>query len=398
MINLFDASARLNEGLAFRQARGLGPIFYCPTNRAWMVTDSAVGQKILKDRAFQMYPSGDHSARDGTVQPATAVAHIGCPASLSSYTVQSASSTQHQFLRSLIDPPLKLRQNGTLASQVDSILESLLVKVRPQDELEFVSQVAFPLSYGSLCALLGWPSALTKETVHWVGWIWRSLSGLAAPQFGAQGWERLGKLVALHMGEMSGRSMITKNLAEQVQLAGQPCEVTVANVVNLLFLGYETTKQALTLGVKVLLEHPDRWRALGTGELRPEAVVEEVLRFTSPARAIWRYAHRDVQIGSHQLKEGQKVWIWLAAINRDPVRFSDPEVFSPGLAERKAAVNLTFGAGAHACPGMQLARYSLKGAFLRLAQAFPTWEIRQVGAPISVPFLNGVQTLDLIRR
>ncbi len=191
--------------------------------------------------------------------------------------------------------------------------------------------------------------------------------------------------------------MITKNLAEQVQLAGQPCDVTVANVVNLLFSGYETTKQALTLGVKVLLEHPDLWTALGMGELHPEAVVEEVLRFTSPARAIWRYAHRDVQIGSHQLKEGQKVWIWLAVINRDPVRFSDPEVFSPGLAARKAA-NLTFGAGAHACPGMQLARYILKGAFLRLAQEFPTWEIRQVGDPISVPFLNGAQTLSLTRR
>lgn len=108
-----------------------------------------------------------------------------------------------------------------------------------------------------------------------------------------------------------------------------------------------------------LFQHADEsvrlWQERG---LMPRAV-EELLRFAGPSRAVFRQALSDVQIGGVQVAARERVVLLLAAANRDPTRFPDPEKLDLG---RDATGHLAFGRGAHYCAGAQLIRAAVTAA------------------------------------
>ncbi len=83
------------------------------------------------------------------------------------------------------------------------------------------------------------------------------------------------------------------------------------------------------------------------------AAFEEVLRFESPVQTFFRTTTRAVEVAGVRLGEGEKILLFLAAANRDPRRWEDPERFD---ITRKASGHLAFGVGIHGCVGMAVAR------------------------------------------
>jgi cytochrome P450 len=106
-------------------------------------------------------------------------------------------------------------------------------------------------------------------------------------------------------------------------------------------------------------------------KLLPRAI-EESLRLTTPLQLFARTTRCPVRVGDEDLPEGRRVMLNLAAANRDPREFEDPETFDIG---RSRIRHVTFGAGLHVCQGQHLARAELRIALTRLLERLPDLQI-----------------------
>jgi cytochrome P450 len=140
-------------------------------------------------------------------------------------------------------------------------------------------------------------------------------------------------------------------------------------IFTLLGAGHTTTIPFIATAIVRLLEHPAYRDAAMRDEGRCLAIAEEVLRHDPPLHAVQvRYAQEEMAIGDVQLEPGHAVLLSVAAANRDPARFADPEKFDP---DRPASRHLAFSHGPHFCPGSQLARSEGTIALRELFHAIP---------------------------
>jgi hypothetical protein len=145
---------------------------------------------------------------------------------------------------------------------------------------------------------------------------------------------------------------------------------------SLLTAGIDTTVHGLGNAMLCFATHPDQWAALRADPGRSRAAFEEVLRFESPVQTFFRTTTREVEVDGVRIPEREKVLLFLAAANRDPRRWADPERFD---ISRKAAGHVAFGSGIHACVGRMVAR--LEGELLLGALARRVTAIELDGEP-----------------
>jgi cytochrome P450 len=131
-------------------------------------------------------------------------------------------------------------------------------------------------------------------------------------------------------------------------------EELLGTVVLLLIAGHETTANLVGIGMLELLQHPDQFERLKEEPFLIGPAVEELLRYSSPfEKASERFAREDVRIGEVLIPKDEMVLVVIAAANRDPERFPDPDALDITRADNK---HLAFGKGIHFCLGTPLAR------------------------------------------
>lgn len=113
-------------------------------------------------------------------------------------------------------------------------------------------------------------------------------------------------------------------------------------------------------------------------------VIEESLRLTTPLQLFARTLRCPVQVDGHELSEGGRVLLDLAAANRDPREFTDPEEFDPRRTRNR---HVSFGAGPHVCQGQHLARAELRITLTRLLDRLP--DLRLDGEPVESGLVGG---------
>jgi cytochrome P450 len=146
---------------------------------------------------------------------------------------------------------------------------------------------------------------------------------------------------------------------------------------SLLFAaGADTTRNAAAGGLLALIERPERLRTARAARDRDGAVVatllEETVRFTSPAAYNRRTATRSAVLGGHEIAPGDKVVFWEASANRDEQVFVDPMELD---VHRDPNPHVGFGHGLHHCLGANLARLELRVMFEALFDRFSTIEL-----------------------
>jgi len=152
--------------------------------------------------------------------------------------------------------------------------------------------------------------------------------------------------------------------------------VTLCNL--LLIAGNVTTTDLIGNGVHALLGHPAEHAKLrARPELLPNAV-EEMLRFDPPVQVTGRIAPRDGDIDGVPIRAGESVNVLLAAANRDPAVYPEPDRFD---IERADVHHHSFGGGAHLCLGAHLARAEARAAIGELVARFP--RLRASGGPLA---------------
>jgi cytochrome P450 len=145
-------------------------------------------------------------------------------------------------------------------------------------------------------------------------------------------------------------------------------EELLANCILLFSAGHETTVNLIGNGMLALLRHPGECQKLRENPTLIQSAVEEFLRYEGPVQLTGRGALEDLEIGGQKIRKGERVFTILAAANRDPAQFPNPDQLDITRSDNR---HLAFGHGIHFCLGAALARLEAQSAIGTMIQRLP---------------------------
>ena len=319
---------------------------------------------------------------------------------------------RHGEMRSLINRGFTPRMVGHWEEVFQKITDETLDAIAAKGECDFVDDVAVPLPLILIAEMIGirpedrerfhyWSDAMIAAQGNFDKPEIIAESGKAAMEYFNYVTEIIedrrenprNDLISILvrakddgvLGTKSSRhlDMIEEALGRSVEHREMGSDELIKMCVLLLVAGNETTRNALSGGMQLLIEHPEaRERLIDDPSLIPQAV-EEMLRLVSPVLSFQRTATRDTELGGVPIAEGQKVLMIYGAANRDPAAFDDPDRFD---IDRKAQ-HVAFGIGNHFCLGANLARMEMRVAFSEILRRMPDMEYRDGGPELGLSAL-----------
>ncbi|WP_030910503.1 cytochrome P450 [Streptosporangium amethystogenes] len=347
---------------------------------------------------------------------------LGDPKTFSSDTGRVVPEVARPSERSLtqLDPPMhgKLRRLvshaftpkvvADLEPRIAELTGELLDAVADTGRMELVADLAYPLPIVVIAELLGVPSSDRHLFKQWVD---RMLENSQQFSLVDRGEEQARNLAAAleqvkHLTDYLGEHAAERRRRPRADLLTKLVEAEIdgerlsqAEVVNfanvLLIAGHITTTMLLGNTVLCLDAQPEQFARARADRSTVPAVIEESLRFFSPFAAVGRVTNVDVEFGGQHVPADQLLMVWIAAANRDPRQFADPDVFD---ATRDPNPHLGLGRGIHFCLGAPLARLEGRVALDILLDRFPHLRTDPDEPPqfIPSPNMTGVRKLPLL--
>jgi cytochrome P450 len=324
----------------------------------------------------------------------------------------------HTRLRRLVAGTFTHRRVKALGPRVEQIAEDLLDALAPVPGTDLVASFAFPLPVTVICELLGVPEADRDAFQAWSALIVTATDPEAAT---VAGQEMTGYLTGLIKDKVlastrtpdsggPGNSQASPaagddhDLLTALALAGDGADaaLTPEELLGMAFLllvaGHETTANLISSAVFLLLRHPDQLAALRADPSLIGGAIEETLRYEPPTLAVaYRYAAEPLTLGGVDIPQGDALILSVAAANRDPAYFTDPDRFDITRDPAATASHLAFGHGIHHCLGAPLARMEGAIALRALLRRFPDLRLDgESGTPVWRPsLLRGLDTLPV---
>ncbi|MEP2735431.1 MAG: cytochrome P450 [Erythrobacter sp.] len=156
--------------------------------------------------------------------------------------------------------------------------------------------------------------------------------------------------------------------------------------------GHDTTSASTAGAMLALAQDPEQFARVKADRSLLAGIVEEAIRWVSPVQHFMRTVAEDTVLGGQQLKKGDWLMINYVAANHDPAQFDDPRKFD---AARSPNRHLAFGAGAHQCLGLHLARLEMRILFEALLDRIETVELAGEPARSKSTFVGGLKALPL---
>jgi cytochrome P450 len=163
---------------------------------------------------------------------------------------------------------------------------------------------------------------------------------------------------------------------------------------TLVVAGNETTRNAISHGMKALTDNPDQRDLLYSDyATHSKGAAEEIVRFATPVIHFRRTATEDTEINGFPIKQGEKVVMFYNSGNRDERVFTDPYRFDVTRSAQPAQVG--FGAGGpHFCLGANLARREMTVMFDEIRRRLPSLRITGEPAYLQSSFINGIKQMQ----
>ncbi|MDQ2741199.1 MAG: cytochrome P450 [Chloroflexota bacterium] len=368
LYQLLDPDVLADPYPLFHRLRSEDPVHWDPFLHAWVVTRYADVLTVFQRFSAQRTPSAETLTALG----------LGVLAPLAQMMVRQMlflDPPAHSRVRGLAARAFTPRRIELLRERIQGIVDGLLDAVQPTGRMDVIADLANPLPAIVTAELLGLPISDHLQLKAWsqdfaevlgnfqhnpdrAGKVLRSLEEMTAYFQEAVRQQRRaprdGLLSAMLAAEIDG-----DHLSD---------EEVIANIIVTMVGGQETTTNLIGNGVLTLLRHPDQLdRLLADPSLMPQAI-EELLRYESPSQHTARLASDDVELGGKVIRNRQAVIAVMAAANRDPKRFPDPDRLDLGRQDNR---HVAFAWGGHFCFGAPLARLEGQIAFSSLLQRLP---------------------------
>ena len=341
--------------------RALDPVNEMPVG-IWRLTRYADVNRLLHD-----VPAGVRTT-DGVLP--------GVDESLSGqrlFMLQQDPPT-HTRLRRLVSSAFTPRAIAALRPSIEHIVDRCLDQVGARGTMDVIADLALPVPSTVICEMLGVP---VEDRDRFTVWTAKATHGLAAQflapemlaETAAAGMSLAAyfqELIATRRGCLSDDLLSALIRAEEAGDRLGPAEL-ISQAIGLLIAGFETTIGLIGNGVRALIRHPAELAKLRARPALTASAIEECLRFDGPIVLTTRILHADVEFSGRLVPKDAKVWGMLAAANRDPEAFPDPDRFD---IERQPNDHLAFGGGPHYCLGAHLARIEAQIAIGRLVERF----------------------------
>jgi len=363
LLRLLNPEVLSNPYVLYRALREYDPVHWDPYMHAWVVTSYPEVVTVLKNYSADRTPQPAYLDRLG-------LSLMKPFAEVMLQQMMFMDGAMHARLRNICAAAFTPRRVEELRAVIESIADELIDKVIASGRLDMIADFANPLPAIVTAQLLGVPTEDHEQLHAWVLDLAEVLGNFQHhPDRVAEivrSLEDLKNYVAARMEEQRSRptqGLIYSLMTAEVDGQRLSDEQVIANVIITLIGGHETTTNLITSGFLTLLRDPDSLQQLRNHPEIIGSAIEELLRFESPVQHTARIAPADMELGGKNIKKGGRVVAVLAAANRDPNRFPDPDRLDLLRPDNR---HLAFGWAAHFCFGAPLARMEGQIAFNKL--------------------------------
>ncbi len=373
LLRLLDPEVLADPYPMHRQLREQSPVHWDPYLHAWVVTRYDDVVEVLSRYSAHCAPTPAKLANAGLGQLAPV-------AEMMLRQMLFQDPPEHSRVRRLAHGTFTARRVAHLHAQIQQITDELLDAVVGAGEMDVMADLANPLPAIVSARLLGVPTEDHAQLKSWSEAFSAMLGNLQTdprqmPRVLTSVAEMTEYFRAAVRREATNPTDGLVHVLAAAEVDGDRLgeDDIVANLVVTMVGGQETTTNLIGNGLLTLLRHPaERARLDADPALMPSAV-EELLRYESPSQQTMRLAPTDVELGGCAIAAGQPVIAVLAAANRDPDRFPDPDRLDLGRQDNR---HLAFGYAAHFCFGAPLARMEGATALATVLRRLPDLALR----------------------
>lgn len=372
LYHLLDPAVLADPYPLFHRLRREDPVHWDPFLHAWVVTRYADVLEVLHTYSADRTPTPEQLAAMG-------LARLGPIAQLMVQQMLFMDAAQHIRLRGLASRAFTPARVEQLRSHIVDVVNHLLDSFEGRDSIDVISELGEPLPATITAEMLGVPVEHRHQLKAWSANFAQMLGNFQHNPENAPLMLRTVEEMTAYFREAVAESrkhpregLIHSLLTAEIDGDRLTDEEVVANVIITMVGGQETTTNLIGNGVLTLLRNPEQMEKLrGDLSLIPSAV-EEMLRYESPSQHTARLAPDDRELGGKRIQKRQAVIAVMAAANRDPERFPDPDRFD---IQREDNRHLAFGYAAHFCFGAPLARLEGQITFEALLRRFPKFHL-----------------------
>jgi cytochrome P450 len=394
-----DPTVDANPEAFYEEVRSRGPLAH--SRIGYITADHAIGHELLRSEDFRVLSIGsnlpaplrwlERRTRDDLLHP------------LRAPSLLAVEPPDHTRYRKTVSSVFTTRAVAALRDGVEQTAVTLLDELsREPGVVDVVDRYCAQLPVAIISDILGVPDAHRQRILEFGELAAPSLDfGLTWPQYRRvqRGIEGFNSWLTEHLQQLR-RTPGDDLMSQLIRKAESGSPETYLDEAELhavaglvLAAGFETTVNLLGNGIRMLLDNPEHRRTLSQRpQLWPNAV-EEILRLESPVQLTARLALNDTEVAGTPVKQGELVIVYVAAANRDPAVFPDPNRFD--IERENAGKHLAFSGGRHFCLGAALARAEGEVGLRAFFDRFPDVRPAGAGSRRDTRVLHGWSTLPV---
>jgi cytochrome P450 len=371
MVDLLDPEVLANPYPLYHRLRTEDPVHWDPFLHMWVVTRYSDVVRVLKEFSAARTPPPEQLTAIG-------LSNLNPIATVLVKQMLFLDPPTHTRIRSLASAAFTAARVEALRSHIREITQSLLKNLAVDGRMEVIAELAEPLPAIVSAEMLGVPVEDHRQLKSWsqdfaeiignfqhnpdrIARILKTTEEMTAYFRSAMRKEKLrpdGLVCSLRDAEIEGDRLTEDEV--------------IANCIITMVGGQETTTNLIGNGILSLLRNPAQLEKLRQNPSLIPSAVEELLRYESPSQHTARVAAEDTELGGKLIRKRQAVMVVMAAANRDPERFPDPDRLDITRSDNR---HVAFGWGAHFCFGAPLARMEGQIVFEEMLRSFPTWKL-----------------------
>lgn len=338
----------------YAQWRAEQPIWWADDVQGWVLSRYDDVRLVLKDPA-------NYSSE---VAPARSESTMRLP-------LLHDDPPRHTNLRAIVNRSFTSRVMKQMEADIETVVDQLLDDIDVAQPVDIAEALTIPLPVALISHFMGIPFERKDDFKRWSD----SLTATGTAKTMEERMPDIIEMMDFFRDEIPKRrrspddDLISKIVAANIDGEGLAEEVIVGYCELLLIAGNETTTNLLSNLLHYIADHPDVWQALRQDPSKIGNAIEECLRFDPPVHWISRIALKDAEFHGQKVARGDAVFTVLAAANRDPDHYADPDSFR---LDRNRSDHHTFGHGIHFCIGAPLARMEAQHALIGMLRRFAT--------------------------